>query len=187
MPGRQVVIIGEVYDPTLSAGMPLPPGSPPGIWGGAPIPWPTPPIYYPPSAPVDPGYGIPGPPYPPHPAHPIVPGSPPGIWGGPIKPGDPSWEGQPGQPAHPIVIPPVYPAHPIVIPPGPDQPPPDGNGDHPAHPIVIPPDVPPNPDASHVLMYVSVYAPVSGQQKGVWLYVEVPPPPTVPEPKPTKG
>jgi hypothetical protein len=75
-----------------------PGGSPPGIWGGAPLPVPTPPIYYPPVQPpvIWPSPG--------HPAHPIVlpPGQPPTIW--------PS----PGVPSHPIVLPPV------------DIPPPEG-------------------------------------------------------------
>ena len=201
MPGRQVVIIGEVYDPTLSAGMPLPPGggsgSPPGIWGG--LPWPTPPIYYPPPV---------------HPAHPIVPpggyppsgggGNPPGIWGGGPHPAPPIYyPGQPpagggsppgiwgGPPAYvdiggplpqpipgwpPVAMPPIY------YPPDSEQPPSGGNGEHPAHPIVVPD--PPNPAMGHILMQVTVYVPEIEKTKSVWLYVEVPPPPTTPEPKP---
>ena len=97
---RAVVIIGEVYDPTLSiGGGPMPPGSgasPPGIWG-PPGPWPTPPFH--------PGG------QPPAPAHPIVippgtPGVPPGspafpIWGPPgisFPPG----EGYPPVAGHPL-------------------------------------------------------------------------------------
>lgn len=83
---------GEAYDPNLSVGGgPVLP--PLGIWGGAPIPWPTPPIYYPP--------GIWGP-NDPRPSHPIVI-IPPGAIG-------------PGVPTHPIVLP-IYPEHPIVLPP----------------------------------------------------------------------
>ena len=89
-----VTIVGMMHYTDLSVGGgPMPPGSggggsPPGIWGGAPIPWPTPPIYYPPGiwGPTDPrpGWGLPPPvgiwPSPGHPAHPIY--WPPGIWGG---------------------------------------------------------------------------------------------------------
>src|SRR3974390_137101 len=112
MPGRPVVIIGEIYDPTLSVGWPLPPpgaggGQPPGIW--PPVGVVTPPIYYPPEI---------------WPPRPPSAGQPPGIW--------PS----PGYPAHPIVLPPGFipglkPEHPIVIPPT--------EPGVPAHPIVIPP------------------------------------------------
>jgi hypothetical protein len=52
---------------------PIAPGGPPlGIWGGAPLPWPTPPIHYPPQQPPYPSQG-PG-----FPTHPIagLPGSP---------------------------------------------------------------------------------------------------------------
>lgn len=125
------------------------PPSPPGIWGGANEPFPTPPIanvpgapgyrppgvpthpiYYPPGiwGPTDPrpGWGLPGP-QPPagaHPEHPIY--YPPGIWG----PNDPrpGW-GLPGDQPHP--------EHPIVIPPMPPEPPSDA---HPEHPIVLPPE-----------------------------------------------
>ena len=90
MAGVPVMIVGELYYTGLTAGHPIAPGgspgvpahpiyipgypahpiyNPPGIWGGGNVPWPTPPIYYPPSGPVDPGYGVPigG-----TPAHPIV-------------------------------------------------------------------------------------------------------------------
>jgi hypothetical protein len=95
-----------------------PPSPPLGIWGGAPIPVPTPPIFYPPTP-------------------------PPGIWGGaPIPVPTPPIYYPPvggGEPSHPIVIPlppdtPGAPTHPIVIPPSP--------GGIPSHPIVI---VPPPP------------------------------------------
>ena len=123
MPGKKVVIVGEVYDPTLVPGLPLPPDGttppqPPGIWG-PPGPWPTPPIFIPPGSTGD-GPNVP--------AHPIVLPPP----------------GSGNVPAHPIVLPPVppvapgFPAHPIVIPPG------SIDGEHPAHPIVIPPPVPPD-------------------------------------------
>jgi len=136
MAGRQVVIIGEVYDPTLSVGWPLPPsggGAPPGIWGPT-DPRPTPPIHLGPG-----GGGIVSPPI----------YYPPGIWGPTDpRPTPPIYippDGlAPGVPTHPIFLP-VYPAHPIVIPPdsiGPGVPthpivlPPP----QPGHPIVIPPD-----------------------------------------------
>lgn len=85
-----------------------------------------------PTPPVDPGWGVPGPPYP---THPIAPGG--------------------GHPEHPIVTPPLPPSiwpgpgkptHPIVIPPGGSIPPdvgiwPDpGPLPHPENPIVLPPD-----------------------------------------------
>lgn len=106
----------------------IPPGSPPGIWGGGNVPMPTPPIYFPPG-----GGGGGGPPgiwgggNVPMPTPPIanVPGAggpPLVIWG----PNDPRPENPivivppgsmgPGVPTHPIYIP-VYPAHPIVLPP----------------------------------------------------------------------
>jgi hypothetical protein len=73
MAGKQIVIVGEIYE---QAG-----GQPPGIWGG------TPPNY------VDIG----GPGSQPHPSHPIAPGArPPGFWGG-VPPNYPD-QGLPGQP-----------------------------------------------------------------------------------------
>jgi hypothetical protein len=88
----------------------LPPGSPPGIWGG-------PPLY--------PDQGLPG--QPPRPTHPIAPGGrPPGIWGGPPTYPD---QGLPGQP-------PGYWGG--VAPPYPDQGLPGGQGGVPTHPIHIP-------------------------------------------------
>jgi hypothetical protein len=119
MPGRPVVIVGEVYDPSLGIGggpvyPPIGGGAPGypahpivqpplGIWGGAPLPWPTPPIYYPPGGGGQPGY--PAHPIAPTPGHPIVlpPGTIPGL-----------------KPEHPIYIPPPtpgVPTHPIVLPP----------------------------------------------------------------------
>lgn len=123
MPGRQVVIVGEVYDPGLSIGGGPIIGGPPG--GGAS---PMPPIYYPPVYPMHPivippdaiAPGVPTHPIyiPVYPMHPIV--IPPGSIG-------------PGVPTHPIVLPPPAPAHPIVIPP-------DSISDGvPEHPIVLPP------------------------------------------------
>jgi hypothetical protein len=121
MPGRPVVFIGEMYDPslTIGGGPVMPPAQPPGIWGGAPLPVPTPPIYYPPV-------------------------QPPGIWGGgnvpmptppiylpPVLPGGPPvviWP-SPGHPAHPIVLPP-----PPDPPEGGKPPPPEGGwGYHPSY------------------------------------------------------
>ena len=182
MPGRQVVIIGEVYDPMLSAGMPLPPGggsgSPPGIWGG--LPWPTPPIDYPPpggSGGTPPGFWGGGP----HPAPPIhypgqppaSGGSPPGIWGGPpayVDIGGPLPQPTPGWP--PVAMPPIY------IPPD-ETPPPPGDGNTPAHPIYLPPEQ--GADSQKVLVYA--YVPGHG---GTWFLIEVPEqvPPTTPTPKP---
>lgn len=96
-----------------------PPQTPPGIWGGANEPFPTPPIYLP---------GTPG-------------QRPPGIWGGanepfptppivipPDKPG--TWP--PPNPAHP--------AHPIVTPPPSDKPPGGGDTGSITNPINLPPD-----------------------------------------------
>ena len=69
---------------------------------------PMPPIYYPP---VFPAHPIAGPPeWGHHPAHPIAPGGPPPVAG---------WTPPGYRPEHPIVLPkpPGEPAHPIVIPP----------------------------------------------------------------------
>jgi hypothetical protein len=135
MAGKRVVIIGEVYDPSL------------GIWGGPGPEQPQPPGIWP-----SPGY----------PAHPIAPGGPPpGVWPGPGYPAHPI---APGGPPPGIWPSPGYPAHPIAPggpPPGiwpspgrPDQglPP---SGMHPEHPIpptiwigpILPPEAPkPDPE-----------------------------------------
>jgi hypothetical protein len=83
----KVTIVGEMYYSELGVGGGpiVPPGSPPGIWGGAP-PY------------VD--IGGPGPqPGPSHPWVPPRPGQPPGIWGGANEP----------FPTPPIFIGPVLP------------------------------------------------------------------------------
>lgn len=154
MAGKKVVIVGEVYDPTLTPGLPLP--EPPlGIWGPT-DPRPTPPIYIPAPVPPDSGLKPEHPIYiPVFPTHPIVLPLPPEeggepkppyiwppvIWGGPIIP-----PGVPGVPTHPIYIP-VYPSHPIVLPPEGETPPSDAHPEHPiylpvypTHPIVLPPE-----------------------------------------------
>lgn len=83
-------------DPRPGYGLP---GQPPGTWGGAGEPFPTPPIHLPPV-----GGGSP-----PRPTHPIIL---PGVPTHPII--------LPGHPAHPIILP-GDPTHPIVLPP--DSPP----------------------------------------------------------------
>lgn len=164
-----------------------PGGQPPGIWGGAPIPWPTPPIYYPPVNPP----GIWGGGNVPMPTPPIYlpPGKPPGIWGGPpLYPdiGGPGPQPSPGWP--PVVMPPIYyppgggggsppgiwgptdprPSHPIVIPIPPGEKPPEpGNGLSPSHPIYIPGESGPG----GVKQLVFVYVPGIG---GVWFLIDVP-------------
>lgn len=151
-----VTIVGVAYltDVGVGGGPVIPPpGTPPGIWGGAPIPWPTPPIYYPPGiwGPNDPrpGWGLPGTPPGiwggapiPWPTPPIY--YPPGIWG-PTDP-RPGWGlpgNQPGIWPGPGPLP--YPEHPIA----PGGPPPGIWGGAPVPvptpPIHIPPPVdPPN-------------------------------------------
>jgi len=59
--------------------LPMPGGRPPGFWGGAPLPVPTPPIYLPPVNPGDPPLVIWGPndPRPTPPIH--LPGPPPDV------------------------------------------------------------------------------------------------------------
>jgi hypothetical protein len=138
MAGKQIVIVGEIYEQVGSsppgiwgggnAGFPTHPiapgGQPPGIWGGPPA--------YPdqglpggggrPSHPIAPGGGpSQGPGFP---THPIAPGGqPPGIW---PSPGHPD-QGLPGQPPGPSQGGP-FPTPPIFIPPGlppVDPPPPD--------------------------------------------------------------
>jgi hypothetical protein len=131
---------------------PIAPGGPPlGIWGGAPLPTPTPPIYYPPYPSTGPGF----------PTHPIAPGGPPlGIWGGPPLYPDQGLPGWQPRPSHPIAPggrppgiwggPPLYPDQglpgpqpiptpPIYLPPGTIP------GAKPEHPIYIPPSIWPSP------------------------------------------
>jgi hypothetical protein len=123
MPGRPVVIVGEVYDPSLGVGGgPVYPPS-----GGQPG-YPTHPIY------------LPG--YPAHPIPPVIWPTPPGGGG---QPGYPTHPIAP-TPGHPIVLPPgtipgLKPEHPIYIPP-----PVPGV---PTHPIVIPP--PGSPDKPEIV------------------------------------
>lgn len=116
---EKVVIVGTAYSPSEAPpevgggpilpppgiwpspghpAHPIAPGTPPGIWGGAP-PLVTPPIWLPghpstgpiyPVGPVDPGYGI-GIGHPAHPIYPVIPvdpdydiptfpPKPPGVW-----------------------------------------------------------------------------------------------------------
>jgi len=100
MAGRPVVIIGELYDPSLSiGGGPLPGGPPLGTWGGVAPPYPAHPI-----APGGPPLGTWGGVAPPYPAHPIAPGGPSGPppWGIQLPPLG-TWGGvAPPYPAHPI-------------------------------------------------------------------------------------
>lgn len=116
---------------------------PPGIWGGANEPFPTPPIVIiPPTEPGKPPLVIWGGPgsLPPWVMPPIA--LPPIIWPQPPE-GGPPIVIDPPHPEHPIVLPPLppidpaHPAHPIVIPLPPEIWPRPG---HPAHPIVIPPE-----------------------------------------------
>src|SRR6516162_1473886 len=93
MPVLDAVIIGKIHLPEIGGGPIVPPTQPPGIWpspgvpthpiyyppviSGPPGPWPTPPIYLPPTLPgIWPSPG--------HPAHPIyyppVISGPPGPW-----------------------------------------------------------------------------------------------------------
>jgi hypothetical protein len=160
MATKQVLIVGTMtWDEGADSGnvpahpIVLPPAQPPGIWGGAPLPVPTPPIYYPPvfpAHPIAPGGPPPGIWGPPtighHPAHPIAPGGlPPGIWGG----------GNVPMPTPPIYFPPTMPE----APPGGDgggrwaYSPlygwvwvPVGGGDKP-HPPSGPPEAPVDPNA----------------------------------------
>ena len=86
MPGGPSVSPPIYYPPPGSPAHPIVPpggypeqppsgGQPPGIWGGAPVPTPTPPIYIPITPPPDSGLS------PEHPIYiPVQP--PPGIWGG---------------------------------------------------------------------------------------------------------
>jgi hypothetical protein len=95
-------------------------GQPPGIWGGAPIPWPGYPL--PPELGIWPSPG--------HPAHPIAPGGPPPVAG---------WTPPGYQPSHPIAGTGLRPEHPIA----PGGPPPGiwPSPGHPSHPIFYPPGI----------------------------------------------
>lgn len=129
------------------------PGEPPGIWGGAGEPMPTPPIVIPPIDGKPPVTIWPRPPG--SPAHPIVIPDPPSIehpivlppmiWPEPPD-GKPPIGLDPGKPEHPIVLPkpppPAHPEHPIVMPVPPELWPKPGR---PEHPIVIPPEEPTDP------------------------------------------
>jgi hypothetical protein len=133
MGSRQVTIQGVMTWEDAGAPVfpthPIAPGGPPlGIWGGAPLPTPTPPIYYPPGVNV-----------PVFPTHPIAPGGPPlGIWGGaPLPVPTPPIYYPPsggGQPPYPSTGP-GFPTHPIA----PGGPPPEVGwtppGTLPSHPI----------------------------------------------------
>jgi hypothetical protein len=159
MAGKKIVIVGEVYDPTLGigGGPIIPPeggAEPPlGIWGPT-DPRPTPPIYIPVPPPPESGLSpehpifipvypahpivIPVPPQPPsgggeHPEHPI----PPVVWP-PMPPKPPLgiWGPTDPRPTPPIHLPPVHAQPPIYIP----IIPPEGGGEPgtPAHPIYMP-------------------------------------------------
>src|SRR5215831_11142118 len=106
MPSVPVTIVGVL---TYSGDADRPPGSPPlGIWGGAPLPVPTPPIYYPGGPPP---LGIWGGGNVPYPTPPIY--YPPlGTWGG----------GNVPYPTPPIYFPPPSP------PEKPPEPPASGGG-----------------------------------------------------------
>jgi len=146
MAGRPVVIIGELYDPSLSVGYPLPPagagGAPPGIWG-PPGPWPSPPIHLPPAQPpgIWPPAGVVTPPI----YYPPVISGPPGPWPTPPIHLPPAGGGgaPPGiWPPAGVVSPPIY--YPPEIWPQPPAKPPlgiwgGGNVPMPTPPIYIPP------------------------------------------------
>jgi hypothetical protein len=98
----KIIIVGEAYYSDLRPDQGLPPGAPPGIWGG-------PPLY--------PDQGLPG--WQPRPSHPIAPGGrpypdqglpgvPPGFWGGvaPPHPDQGLPAGQIGTPVPPDLMPP---------------------------------------------------------------------------------
>lgn len=114
---RQVVLIGEAFltNVGIGGGPIIPPGQPPGIWGGGNVPMPTPPIANVPGAP---GY------------------QPPGIWPNPP-------EGQAPIPSHPIALPgdPWWPTSPPPTIPPPGSPPVVLPGTAPVHPITPPPAI----------------------------------------------
>jgi hypothetical protein len=125
----KIIIVGEAYYSDLRPDQGLPPGAPPGIWGG-------PPLY--------PDQGLPG--GQPRPSHPIAPGGrPPGIWGGPPAYPD---QGLPG-------VPPGFWGG--VAPPYPDQGLPAGPIGTPVPPDLMPPPAVPEEIASQYI--VSVYNP----------------------------
>jgi hypothetical protein len=82
-----VTITGTMtYTGLEIGGGPMPGGPPLGIWGGGNVPFPTPPIYFPPSPGGEPSHPI------------VIPPAPPlGIWGG----------GNVPYPTPPIYIPPA--------------------------------------------------------------------------------
>ena len=147
----------------------------PGIWGGAPIPSPTPPIFYPPSISGGPGS------LPPSVMPPIY--YPPQIW-----PNPPGQGGGGGIPTHPIHYPPVisggpgslppYPMPPIALPPGGSPTQPIFLPGEPTHPIVLPPDPELGPGDKFIVYYNPKYGwvivPVGGNEG------------STPAPKPTK-
>lgn len=194
-------------DPSNVPTHPIAPGGPPpGIWGGANQPFPTPPIHIPPQAPGSPpgiwgptdprpGWGLPTPPSSPGvPTHPIY--YPPGIWG-PTDP-RPGW-GLPG-PQPPTGSPPgiwggsntPMPSPPIYIPPegaepplgiwGPTDPRPGyglpGAQPKPEHPIVLPPDLPPQTPEGGKIEWKTAWTPTTG-----WIVVGIP---QEPHPVPSK-
>lgn len=109
---QQVVLIGEasLTGVGIGGGPVIPPGSPPGIWGGGNVPMPNPPIANVPGAP---GYRPPL-----------------GIWGGGNEP----------FPTPPIFIPPnVPPDLQPPTPPQPGDPTTAVPGEHPVAPITPPP------------------------------------------------
>jgi hypothetical protein len=160
----RVVIVGEIYNTDLSIGggpIPpspgspshpwVPPGAPPGYWGGI--------------APPYPDQGLPG--SQPHPSHPIAPGGrPPGYWGG-VAPPRPD-QGLPGvPPGFWGGVAPPYPDQGLpgappgywggIAPPYPDQGLPPGAGGTPVPPELMPPPAVPEEIASQYI--VSVYDP----------------------------
>jgi len=158
----RVVIVGEIYNADLSigGGPIVPPGQPPGIWGG-------PPLY--------PDQGLPG--WQPRPSHPIAPGGrPPGIWGGPPLYPDQGLPGVP--PGFWGGVAPPYPDQGLpgappgywggVAPPRPDQGlPPVGT---PVPPELMPPPAVPEEIAGQYI--VSVYNP----KTTAWTTKSYPPP-----------
>jgi hypothetical protein len=144
---------GVPTHPIYNPGQPAHPivEPPLGIWGGAPLPVPTPPIYYPPS-----GGGAPG-----VPTHPIY---------NPGVPTHPIVTPPPGFPSHPIAEPPLgiwggaplpVPTPPIAMPQPPVDPgySPPWATPSPPLPVIDPDDIPDHPD-------------VPDLARGVWIMVE---------------